>query len=216
LELFTAALPIGGLKASLPPFPLLVYEGEHFFLRGPKLGFKLIQRDRFSLTLLGSYRGDGYKGSDSVFLQGMANRDGTFEVGMQSSLTSSVGKFSVSLLSDILNEHKGHEAKLTFSKRFFLRKFLVRPSVSLIWKSGQLANYYYGVRASEATIDRAAYKVDSSFLLQLALMTNYRLSENWFVSGQIALNRLADEIIDSPIIEDDFITTAFVGIGYQF
>ena len=65
-------------------------------------------------------------------------------------------------------------------------------------------------------MNRPAYKVDSAFLVQLGLMTNYRLSEHWSVSGRIALTRLADEISDSPIVEDDFVTSAFVGIGYRF
>jgi outer membrane protein len=211
-----SSTPYRGADSELTPFPLLAYEGKRFFLRGTKLGVHLMKQDRFVLSLLGSYRGDGYESGDSSFLQGMSDRDGTLEVGIQASLTSPFGQFRTSLVSDILGEHNGHEAKLTFSKRFFLQKFSISPSASLIWKSGQLSNYYYGVRMAEATINRPAYKVDSSFAVQLGVMTNYRLSEHWFVSGQIALTRLADEISDSPIVEDDFVTTAFVGIGYRF
>ena len=208
--------PYRGADNEITPFPLLNYEGERFFLRGTRLGYHLFKQDRFAVTLLGSYRGEGYESGDSSFLQGMADRDGTFEAGLQTSLVTSLGQFRASLLSDVLDEHNGHEARLTFSKRFSLQKILVSPSASLIWQSGQLANYYYGVRMAEATMNRPAYKVDSAFLVQLGLMTNYRLSEHWSVSGRIALTRLADEISDSPIVEDDFVTSAFVGIGYRF
>ena len=108
------------------------------------------------------------------FLNGReSDRDGTFEAGLQASLVTSLGQFRASLLCDVLDEHNGHEAKLTFSKRFSLEKVSVSPTASLIWKSGQLANYYYGVRMAEATMNRPAYKVDSSLLVQLGLMTNY-------------------------------------------
>ena len=146
----------------------------------------------------------------------MSDRDGPFEAGMQASLGTSLGQFRASLLSDLLDKHNGLEGKLTFSKRFSQQKMSVSPSVSLLWQSGQLANYYYGVRMAEATMNRPAYKVGSALSVQLGVMTNYRLNEHWSVSGRIALTRLADEISDSPIVEDDFVTSAFVGIGYRF
>jgi len=212
-----SSTPYRGADSKITPFPLISYEGERFFFRGTRLGYHLIKKGRFfAVSLLGSYRGDGYESGDSSFLQGMADRDGTFEAGLEASLGTSLGQFRASLLSDVLDEHNGHEARLTFSKRFPLQKLSVIPSVSLIWQSGQLANYYYGVRMAEATMNRPAYKFDSAVSLQVGLMTNYRFSEHWSVSGRIALGRLADEVRDSPIVEDDFVTSAFVGIGYQF
>ena len=97
-----------------------------------------------------------------------------------------------------------------------LEKVSVSPSASLIWQSGQLANYYYDVRMAEATMNRPAYKVDSSLSVQLGLMTNDRLSQHGSVFGRITLTRLANEISDSRIVEDDFVTSAFVGVGYRF
>jgi len=194
----------------------LAYEGERLFLRGTNAGYHLFKQNNFSLSLLSSYRMAGYDSGDSDFLQGMKDRDGTLDAGLQISLATSLGQFSATLLSDVLDKHNGHEAKLTFTKRFPLQKFFVSPFVSAIWQSSQLVNYYYGVRSTEASMARPAYKVDSSVLVQLGVMANYLFREHWSISGRIAVTRLADKISDSPIVEDDFVTSAFVGVGYQF
>ncbi len=208
--------PYRGADSEIIPLPLLTYERERFFVRGTNVGYHLYKQKDLTLSLLGSYRMAGYDSGDSAFLQGMADRDGTLEAGLQASLETSLGQFRATLLSDVLDEHNGHEAKLTFSKRFPLQNFFVSPSVSVIWQSGQLADYYYGVRATEATIARPAYQVDSSILMQLGLMMNYLFNERWSISGRIAVTRLADEISDSPIVEDDQVTSAFIGVGYRF
>ena len=86
----------------------------------------------------------------------------------------------------------------------------------MIWQSGQLANYYYGVRGSEATVARPAYKADSSLLLQAGVSADYPLNAHWSINARAVLTRLADEISDSPIVEDDYIVSGFIGVGYRF
>jgi len=208
--------PYRGADRKILALPILAYEGERFFVRGINAGYHLFRQNNLTMSLLSSYRMAGYDSGDSDFLQGMADRDGTLEAGLQVSLATSLGQFSATLLNDVLDEHDGHEAKLTFSKRFPLQKFFVSPFVSAIWQSSQLANYYYGVRSIEASMARPAYKVDSSVLVQLGVRANYLFREHWSLSGRIAVTRLADEISGSPIVKDDFVSSAFVGIGYQF
>ena len=208
--------PYRGADSEFIPLPLLTYEGERFFVRGTNVGYHLFKQDDLTLSLLGSYRMAGYDSGDSEFLQGMADRDGTLEAGLQVSLATHLGRFRVTVLSDMLDEHNGHEAKLTFSKRFPMQNYFVSPFVSVIWQSSQLVDYYYGVKAAEATSARPAYRVDSSILLQLGVMTNYMFNEHWSIRGRIAVTRLADEISDSPIVEDELVPSAFLGIGYRF
>jgi len=216
LGAFYRSNPYRGADSDIIPFPLLTYEGRNFFLRGTKLGYHLFKKESLILSLLGSYRGDGYESGDSSFLQGMEDRDGTLEAGLQASVATPFGRLSASLLSDVLSEHSGHEVKISLSKRFSLQKLSVIPSASVIWQSSQLTNYYYGVRTIETSMNRPAYKVGSSSLVKLGVMMNYRLVDRWSVTGQFGVIRLADKITDSPIVEDDFVASGFVGCGYQF
>ncbi|MFO7813686.1 MAG: MipA/OmpV family protein [Pelovirga sp.] len=208
--------PYRGADRKILALPLLAYEGERFFVRSTTIGYHLVKQNNLTLSLLSSYRMAGYDSGDSNFLRGMADRDGTLEAGLQVFLPTSYGQLRATLLSDVLDEHNGHEAKLTFSKRFPLQRFFVSPFVSAIWQSSQLVNYYYGVRSVEASVVRPVYKPDSSVLVQLGVMANYLFREHWSISGQIAVTRLADEISNSPIVKDDLVTSAYIGIGYQF
>lgn len=208
--------PYRGVDSKFLALPLLRYEGERFFVRGINAGYHLFKQEDLTLSLLGSYRMAGYDSSDSSFLRGMDDRDGTLEAGLQASLATSLGQLRAAILSDILDKHNGHEVKLTFSKRLPMHNYSLNPFVSVIWQSGQLVDYYYGVRAAEATLARPKYEVDSSILMQLGLMTNYILNGQWAISGRIAVTRLADRISDSPIVEDELVPSAFVGIGYRF
>ncbi len=208
--------PYRGVENKTTPFPLLSYQGERVFLRGPQAGYILIKEKGFAVTVLGNYRLQGYESSDSRFLKGMEDRHGTLESGLQASFKNSFGQIRLTWLSDLLNEHSGHEAKMTLSKSFRFKKLMIVPSVDATWQSEQLADYYYGVEQKEARFDRPAYQVDSTLVYSAGLMVNFMMNERWSITSRVSLVKLSDEISDSPIVNEDIATKGFLGVGYRF
>lgn len=208
--------PYQGVDSEISPFPLVIYQGERLFLQGPQFGYRLFKQDNFNLALLGSYRLQGYESDDSSFLQGMDDRNGTLEAGLQAELETDLGQFRLSVLSDLQDEHNGQEVKLEMEKMFSFQKLSISPSAALIWQSGKLADYYYGVTTAEATLARPEYEVDDTLMLEVGLMANYMLSRHWSINGRVAVSKLANEVSDSPIVNDDLVTNGFIGFSYRF
>ena len=61
--------------------PIVLYQGERFFVRGATIGWDILDSDVWQLAIIGEFLNDGYDSSDSDFLVGMSDRDPSFGVG---------------------------------------------------------------------------------------------------------------------------------------
>lgn len=208
--------PYRGVGNETMPFPLLVYQGERLFFRGTQLGYRFLNRNGYEVAALAKYRFQGYDEHDSSYLRGMEDRKGSLEGGLQASKKTTIGQVRMTLLGDLLGEHDGFEVELAYSKSFPFEKLIVKPGISAIWQSSQLVDYYYGVTRQEATDARPYYKADWSVSPQVGLTAIYMFNRQWAVNGRMSLTRLPDEIVDSPIVDDRFVASCFVGITYRF
>ena len=88
--------------------------------------------------------------------------------------------------------------------------------VGLNWKSSAAANYYYGVEPGEARLGLPAYSVGSATNVFARLSMTYTLSEHWQIVSLLQYEKLASEISNSPSVEDDHVTTGYIGLYYEF
>ena len=52
--------PYKGIGTETHVFPFVMYHGQFFYLRGPNFGYKIYDKDKFSVDALLSWRFDGY------------------------------------------------------------------------------------------------------------------------------------------------------------
>ncbi len=107
------------------------------------------------------------------------------------------------MLTDVLDRHSGQEAVLRYGYEITGERLTFTPFAGIRWISSNLADYYYGVRAAEATPSRSAYSAPSSTTPFVGLTGRYRLSSHWSVFGLLTSERLAGRLRDSPIVADD-------------
>lgn len=151
-----------GVGTETDIIPVFAYKKGDFYLKGPELGYHLLNDEAFQLTAIANYRLEGYEAGDSAALAGMDERKGAFELGVSASLDTHYGEWSAKALADVSNEHDGYELALGWEKRIELsRHWSLTPEASISYRSKDLNNYYYGVKAGEATANRAAYNADS-------------------------------------------------------
>lgn len=195
--------------------PLLSYEGSRAWLRGTRGGVHLIDRPAFKLDAVAQFRLDRYTGEGSRYLSGML-REHSLAGGLEAIFPTAVGEFSIEGLTDISHTYKGTSFSVAWAHNFDYGKVRLRPSVSLDRYSADLANYYYGVSASESRPDRPAYTPGSAGSVRVALHASYRLTDNSYLFGNIGLNRVDGSIADSPVVERQMRVTAFGGYLYRF
>ena len=212
--------PYKGVGIESRGIPIFLYRTERLSLYGPMMSYSLFEDDDWEIKGLAKVRFEGYEEDDSRFLQGMDDRKWTLEMGGSLSKNFLNGKITADLTADILNEHQGYELGFYYSYDF--RRFLenpaltLTPNVGLGYRSSQLNDYYYGVRASEAIVSRAEYHAGDSTGLITGLRMNYFHSENLSFMALVSFEWLGNEIRNSPIVDEDHIESFLIGIMYSF
>ncbi len=196
--------------------PLIFYRSEKISVQGNRVTYKLFGDETISFSALAKWRFDGYEEDDSDYLEGMDDRDMTVDAGFSVDYYTGWGKASLSVVSDLLSKHNGQEVRLSYSKRFKREKFSVTPSAGLVYSSGRLNDYYYGVKSDEALSWRAEYKPSETFQPFAGANIGYEIDEKWSLMGIFGCRWLSSEVTDSPIIDEDFQMIFMAGLMYDF
>lgn len=200
--------------------PLLVDTKHHLLVFGTNIHYVLFYEDGWMFSATGASRLEGYDNKESDRLNGMHDRDNTYELGATLSKEFSWGKLEGGFLGDILDKHRGQEIQLTYSKGIAealnIKPLTLTPSAGLNWRSHQLNDYYYGVRAFETAAGRPAYHAGSSVDFLTGLRADYALTDRWNLFSSLNLEWLGSEIKDSPIVDQDYLLSFFIGAMYRF
>lgn len=97
--------------------PLIIYNGDQFFIDGTRTGFHLINNDKWLVSTFASYRFAGFNEENSELLDGI-ERDDAVDVRIAASYKTRYGNFTLDMGHDISNTHKGWDTHLRWSNRF--------------------------------------------------------------------------------------------------
>jgi outer membrane protein len=224
----TRTNPVLG-RDDIPLFvlPQVSYYGKRFFLESLEPGVTLYESDAHTFNLIAS------PGFDRVFfnrkdlqnvvvpLAAVAPSFGAqdvqqFEVGRRRT-TYLAGpewmfrqdKFigQVSALYEVTGRHNGYEVRAAVSAPLIQRKQSLVVNTGLTWKSAEAVDYYYGVPD--------LYKPDGALSPFIKLNYALPLSARWTFTAFVHYEYLDGEIVDSPIVSDREVVTAFAGLNFK-
>ena len=209
----------GGTRYDL--VPLNLYEGERLFLHANRVGVKLFSDgdrsagQRFDLFV--EQRFEGFPAESlPASLAGMAPRDSGIDLGLAYRLRQNWGTLRAELVRDVGSASRGYEARLGYGYEWRSGPWSLRPDVSVSWRDAKLNNYYYGVRANEATLGRAAYLPGAGTQAQLGLFGSYDISERWRLLAGASATLLGDSVKNSPIVQKRVLPAVYIGAVYDF
>jgi outer membrane protein len=208
--------PYIGTDAKVYPIPLFGFEGENLYLRGTQGGYRLIKGEGWSIGPVLQPRFDGYEQDDSSALDGMDDRDLSLDAGIGFSWLTDYGLLGATVVTDVLGKHDGQEVEFSYTALFQWLGFDFIPSAGLRWKSTNLVEYYFGVRADEARAGRPAYAPGDTIDPFVRLAVRRELDEKWSLLSAFQYEWLADEIADSPIVDDDYDISIIAGVLYTW
>lgn len=208
--------PYRGGDTVVRVFPSLQYVGEHFFIVGPRAGYNLFRNRWVNLNLVADVKFAGEAFEDEKFLQGMENRRDTVMAGFDGSLRAGPWRLEASAFTDVLDRHNGQEINLALARNWRGNTWALTPGAGLVWRSSAYNDYYYGVRANEATAERPAYDPGDSVEFFARLFGRVELSGPWSLLGSVRVEHLSDDVYESPIVDRRFVTSAFLGLNYAF
>jgi outer membrane protein len=212
--------PLKGVGTKVYPLPFYMYRDRAFSMRGLSASYEIFSEETWSFGGLARFRTDGYDSNDSSDLDGMSDRKNTLDVGTELWFGNSHGKIGFDWLTDVLGKHNGHEVRLTYVKpfraAFGIKELNLRPILGLSWRSTKLNNYYFGVRADEVLANRAFYKSGNSINPYIGVSMDYQLNKRWSIFSLLRNEWLADEITNSPIIDQNKVNSIILGLVYHF
>jgi outer membrane protein len=199
--------------------PLVLFEGERFFVRGSNLGWKFVNTSPWEVAIKGEFWGDGYDNDDANILEGMDNRDPSFALGGHVIWKPRKFGLSFSAASDVTGNSDGTQIKGTAFYDNRVGSWFYRATGGLVWNSEDYIDYYYGVQNDEVNLDlgRTAYEGDDETWVRLGLVLGYQRPESkWMFLVGTRYDFMGDEVDDSPITSDDKMFMGFAGFGYSF
>ena len=202
-------------KSSL--VPVILYEGESFFVRGGSIGWKFIESNGLEFAAVGEYLADGYEEGDSDYLRGMDDRDPSFGAGAHVIFNPDALGFKLAAVTDVADNSDGSQVRGEVFYKYRTGDWMLRPSAGFVWQSDDYNDYYYGVTNSEARPGRPAYSADDDINYRLGAVAVYQQKTSpWMFLAGLRYDIFGDEIQDSPIVEEDDQLTAVIGFAYTF
>jgi outer membrane protein len=197
--------------------PLYMYEGERVYLHATRIGLKLAERRDHQFELFLDYRYEGFPTENPPkVLDGLARRTAAIQTGAAYRSRTQFGNLDLEVLHDANNTSHGNEWRLGYSIDVDAGRWHFRPSWTVARRSANLNNYYYGVRADEATAWRPAYMPGAGTDWSAALYGYYELTRRWRLLGAVGVTYLADGVRASPLVDDKPQVGALVGAAYDF
>jgi outer membrane protein len=158
----------------------------------------------------------GFNSSDGERLVGMMTRRPSIETGLSLDYGSAKAGISLSYVHDVTGASDGGAARLFFFTRLDITDhFGVDAFLGLEQMDSKVANYYYGVRTSEATLARPFYEPGAGTKLHTGLHFNYDFGRKSTLLFGLENDRLGSSLTNSPIVERRFTNLFYLGYGWR-
>jgi outer membrane scaffolding protein for murein synthesis (MipA/OmpV family) len=217
LGVATSQRPYAGDSSKTIPFPFVSYENDYFRIAGIGADLKLGAAGPVTFALRAKYAfADGYKSGDAPILNGMQDRKGSLWLGPAVQWKTDIAKLSFEVLGDTLGRSKGIEARLGAEHDFRAGSFMFTPHVAAEFVDRKYVDYYYGVTASEATANRAAYEGKSTVNVDAGLRAAFMIDPSNSVFVDAGAKALGKGITDSPLVDRKTTATFAAGYIYRF
>lgn len=218
---FTSSItqrPFVGVAPQDTTLIYLKFRYKDFYVEGLDVGYTLFNTDDVTVDLLATPR---FYEVEPAFAEG-GELDGidttrrTYFAGISTQYRTKPATLTFQVLTDLF-ESDGIEIVATASKAFRPgAKFILAPTVGITYQDSELVDHFYGVQPNEVTIGRPAYGGHSSTNFNVLLTGVWDVHKHVRLLSQIKYEVLGSGITNSPIVDEDSISSILVGFVYLF
>jgi len=202
-------------SAFLPNFS---YETEHFFLRLPEIGYRFLPKQSAQNIAVGlSYESTGFDPDDSndANIQLLDDRDAS----IMAFASYQLGLITTKIAQDVSGEHDGYYAQISAGYPIPVGAWTVIPSIAYRYMDSKMSNHLFGV--SQAESDRTggainAYDTDAISSVRYGVRGIYPVSKSLNLMLGISHTQFDKDILKSPIVKDNAITSVLAGVSLSF
>ena len=191
------------------------FTDDWFLIRDGGLGGRWTSESGWELGAIARVQTLGLGDRDSEDLLGIEDRKWSIEAGPTVGWRGWPVHFNWTTFLEPTNRHNGTISELTMSLPMEWSRGYVVPSIKVTYQSNDYADYYYSVRAAEATASRPEYAPGAAMNTALRVRWGYALRGDWLLTGRLGVELLDSEISASPIVDRDRIWSATLGVAYN-
>jgi len=142
----------------------------------------------------------------------LSNRNFSYLAGIEYSQEYKNSLLQITILGDITETHSGQEIRAAYAYSF---NHTLRATIGFTWKDAKLTDYYYGIDPQEIVDDRGAYEAGSSFnpFIRITFDQRSKGDSDWRFSFEY--QKLDRQITNSPIVNDNYVVTFFIGKRFR-
>lgn len=214
---FSSPRPYVGAENSQIVAPLVEVTYKKFYVQGIQAGYRFFDTGKFSLDARAGIVFNGLDPEDSDALEGMNKRRPSIEGGFVFDWKPGKFRLSNAYYTDLLGRSYGQQASSDFSRTWTFNRYQwgFTPSVGVVWQSSNFIDYYYGVTEEESRPGRPPFSGHSVINFRSSLFGFFFINMRLRLVGLIRVQRLDNEIIDSPIVDQQRGIFGLVGIAYR-
>ena len=200
------------------PSPVIFYDDGLFYVRWSRAGIYFFgdKQDDYAwgFSITAQPRTYGYEKDE---IQGMDERETTWEGGLAFSAKTDKAYMEIMLLTDVLDRYDSWILRTEVVYDFEFGKLSLYPSFIFMYQSSDFLDYYYGVKQSEvATSNFTQYTPDDGILLGAQTYIKYPFTDKFSALINIRADKISQEATDSPIVSEDYIYSGLVSLIYTF
>lgn len=208
---------IGGKQTRVLPIPLLsINYNDTFYIELQRAGVYLLASNDKKLGLgLAVEPRFGYAGKDGTLLTGMATRRDSLEGGPTFDWDFDVVAISIAWFGDLDRSSRGKSLRTAVYVPILKNDFWDAGALLAADRmNGRLADYYFGVPATEANASRPQYRAGAGTHISLGLSGTYRLHNRHALMFGWNATRLSHGARNSPLVEAPRADLFYLGYGW--
>ncbi len=201
------------------PVPTFAYEGDRFFVRGPGVGYRLMQQPQFDLNAVLTLHPQRYRAKDArlAAMRELDNRDFSGVAGLDARWRAEWGMVGAAVKKEITGHGGGITGDLNYSYPLPSGRVTWIPMVGVEYASAAMNDYYYGISAREAARSGLpGYRPGSAVSPYVSIAARISLGERWDATVGVRSLRLSDEVKDSPMVGRSMANGYLASVNYRF
>jgi MipA family protein len=228
---------INGKNTPLILLPYVSYQKGAFFIENLQIGYTFLNQGNHTLSIIGDANADAFYFKDfghvalysdnpgnsftgephqAVLDPNKLDRRLSYYKGIEWLVDADNHQWSFTYLDALSSHYNGQEirARYQFTKK--LGHWIINPSVAAHWQSESSNDYYFGLEASEEGSAGLSYdaKSGTNYLFQLNLVNQFSPTASFLVKWR--LEKFAETITKSPLVEKSQALTLFAGVLFKF
>lgn len=209
--------PYKGISSVTMPLPDVELTYKSAFIEGITMGYNVYDTKTLQVGVILLPVLAGYQSKDSHELSGMDNRTMSLEGGLRMKYTFENSFLSSMVSRDISGTTDGYTINAAYNYTLLeTQNSGLSLYVGAEYLSDKKSDYYYGVKAKEATLTRPHYHADGALNPFIGLTQIFAFSETWSIIANIEYKHFDSAIYKSPIVDDHYQLAGYLSIMYTF